>query len=60
MPSLEELGYEDNFGTKLLACFYDGAVFSPGVILTIFKLCSGLHKFGRVLSYRCMQRLGVG
>ena len=34
MPSLEELGYEDNFGTKLLACFYDGAVFSPGVILT--------------------------
>ncbi len=34
MPSLEELGYEDNFGTKLLACFYDGAVFSPGLILT--------------------------
>lgn len=34
MPTLEELGYEDNFGTKLLACFYDGAVFAPGVILT--------------------------
>jgi len=28
------LGWEENFGTKLLACFYDGAVFSPGVILT--------------------------
>ena len=34
--SVEEggLGWEENFGTKLLACFYDGAVFSPGVILT--------------------------
>ena len=28
------LGWEENFGTKLLACFYDGAVFAPGVILT--------------------------
>ncbi len=28
------LGLEENFGTKLLACIYDGAVFSPGVILT--------------------------
>ncbi|MDE7439683.1 MAG: ferrous iron transporter B [Clostridia bacterium] len=28
------LGWEENFGTKLLACFYDGTVFSPGVILT--------------------------
>ena len=28
------LGWEENFGTKLLACIYDGAVFSPGVILT--------------------------
>lgn len=40
MPALFEpvedggLGWEENFGTKLLACFYDGAVFSPGVILT--------------------------
>ncbi len=34
MPALEELGYGDSFGTSLLACFYDGAVFSPGVILT--------------------------
>lgn len=41
MPTLEELGmYEDgapkNFGVELLAVFYDGAVFSPGVILTNF------------------------
>ncbi|MDE6373450.1 MAG: ferrous iron transporter B [Clostridia bacterium] len=28
------LGWSENFGTKLLACIYDGAVFSPGVILT--------------------------
>lgn len=28
------LGWQENFGTKLLACVYDGAVFSPGVILT--------------------------
>ncbi len=28
------LGLEENFGTKLLACIYDGTVFSPGVILT--------------------------
>ncbi len=34
--SVEEggLGMAENFGTSLLACFYDGAVFSPGVILT--------------------------
>lgn len=40
MPSLfgsvEEggLGWEENAATTLLACFYDGTVFSPGVILT--------------------------
>ena len=35
LPSLEELGYDtSNAGVALLACFYDGAVFSPGVILT--------------------------
>ncbi len=28
------LGWEENAGTLLLGCFYDGAVFSPGVILT--------------------------
>ncbi len=41
MPSLVELGLatEDgpnNFGVEILAIFYDGAVFSPGVILTNF------------------------
>ena len=45
MPSLVELGLaveEDgevvynNFGVEILAVFYDGAVFSPGVILTNF------------------------
>ncbi len=35
LPTLEELGYDmSNPGVTLLACFYDGAVFSPGVILT--------------------------
>ncbi len=33
LPSLEDLGLADNFGTQLLACIYDGAVFSPGVML---------------------------
>ncbi len=33
LPSIEELGLADNFGTALLACVYDGAIFSPGVIL---------------------------
>ena len=28
------LGWEENAATTLLACIYDGAVFSPGVILT--------------------------
>ena len=32
--SLEDLGVDtEAFGGKLLACFYDGAVFSPGVII---------------------------
>ena len=32
--SLEDMGLDtENFGVKLLACFYDGAVFSPGVII---------------------------
>ena len=35
LPSLEELGMDtENAGVTLLACFYDGAIFSPGVILT--------------------------
>lgn len=34
--SVEEggLGWEENYATKLVAIFYDGAVFSPGVIFT--------------------------
>ena len=40
MPALFEavedggLGWEENAATTLLACFYDGAVFAPGVILS--------------------------
>lgn len=35
LPTLEDLGMDmDNGAVTLLACFYDGAVFSPGVILT--------------------------
>lgn len=34
MPTLEELGYDtESAGVSLLACFYDGAVFSPGVMI---------------------------
>lgn len=34
MPTLEELGMDtENFGVQLLACFYDGTVFSPGCII---------------------------
>ena len=34
LPSLEELGVDtEALGGQLLACFYDGAVFSPGVII---------------------------
>ncbi len=39
MPTLQELGLAtdegaNNFGVEILAVFYDGAVFSPGVIFT--------------------------
>ncbi len=35
LPTLEDLGYDmGNAGVTLLACFYDGAIFSPGVIIT--------------------------
>lgn len=35
LPSLQDFGLDtSNFGVRLLACFYDGAVFSPGVALT--------------------------
>jgi ferrous iron transport protein B len=33
LPTIEDLGLKDGFWTSLLACVYDGAVFSPGVIL---------------------------
>ena len=34
LPSLEKLGLNpDNYGVRWLACIYDGAVFSPGVIV---------------------------
>jgi len=34
LPTLEELGLDvENYGVRWLACLYDGAVFSPGVIL---------------------------
>ena len=34
LPTLEELGVDTEvFGGQLIACFYDGAVFSPGVII---------------------------
>ena len=34
MPTLEDLGMDtENFGVQLLACVYDGTVFSPGVII---------------------------
>ncbi len=34
MPTLEDLGMDTgNFGVQLLACVYDGTVYSPGVII---------------------------
>ena len=34
LPTLEELGVDtEAFGGQLLACIYDGAVFSPGVVI---------------------------
>ena len=34
LPTLEQLGLNvDNYGVRWLACIYDGAVFSPGVII---------------------------
>ncbi len=33
LPTIEDMGLANGFGTSLLACFYDGAIFSPGVIL---------------------------
>lgn len=33
LPALEDLNVGEGFGAQLLACFYDGAIFSPGIIL---------------------------
>ncbi len=34
LPALADLGYDtENIGVQLLACFYDGTLFSPGVML---------------------------
>lgn len=42
LPTLEDLGMKESFGTALLACVYDGVVFSPGVILfNLMELLTG-------------------
>ncbi len=48
LPTLEELGMDtENVGVQLLACFYDGTVFSPGVILqNIMGWLTGLVGMG--------------
>ncbi len=48
LPTLKELGLNtENVGVQLLACFYDGAVFSPGVILqNIMGWLTGLVGMG--------------
>lgn len=59
MTSFEDMGYakiEDtdlyqNFGIGLASCFYDGAVFSPGVILTnILNLVLNYISYGMSLA----------
>ena len=55
LPSFGDMGFESigdtgiyqNFGIALAACFYDGAVFSPGVILTnLLNLVLGYVSYG--------------
>ncbi len=36
MPTLEDMGWKEGVLTDFVACFYDGAVFSPGVMLANF------------------------
>ncbi len=49
LPTLEDLGMDmGNYGVTLLACFYDGAVFSPGVVLT--NVLNWLLEFINVLA----------
>ena len=51
LPTIESLNLADTFGTSLLACVYDGVIYSPGVILfnlmelltsTLFEYLGGL------------------
>ena len=51
LPTIESLNLPDTFWTSLLACVYDGAVYSPGVMLfnimelltsTLFEYLGGL------------------
>ncbi len=55
LPTFEDIGFAisedtemyENFGIALAACFYDGAVFSPGVILAnILNLVLGYISYG--------------
>ena len=55
LPTFEDLGFAvsegsglyENFGIALAACFYDGAAFSPGVILTnLLNLVLGYISYG--------------
>ncbi len=49
LPTLEELGLPtENYAVSLLACLYDGAVFSPGVIFT--NLLNWILQFFNVLA----------
>lgn len=70
LPSFEELGYAfldedlglyENFGINLAACFYDGAVFSPGVILTnILNLVLNYISYGLGLALGSAQAWAQG
>ncbi len=52
LPKLKDSGFNmDNAGVTLLACFYDGAVFSPGVILT--NLLNWVLEWINVLAELC-------
>ena len=55
LPTFEDMGYAfiedteiyENFGIALAACFYDGAVFSPGVMFTnLFNLLLNYISYG--------------
>ena len=55
LPTFEDMGFTflgdseiyENFGIALAACFYDGAVFSPGIIFTnLFNLLLNYISYG--------------